>query len=203
MPVSFAFNKHVELLGDAAGSVYVGDGTASLEKINPLDLSLGMRAFLFERRVDLFRGVDRRTPSVLECVKIVKPAHYPPPQTYGGVTPPPPPPKIECSPKQVVLATAKDTDLSGSSRSARVAPVRRRLFRSVCLKRLPRLVNKGERVSLAAKVTTPGYSDDKIAYEYTWEVRDPNGLSVSINGSGATIEIPPGQLVCGIYLHGA
>ena len=38
---SFALNKYIELLAEVASTVYVGGGTPSLERFNPVDLNLG------------------------------------------------------------------------------------------------------------------------------------------------------------------
>ncbi|MEK6321508.1 MAG: hypothetical protein AABN33_07480 [Acidobacteriota bacterium] len=91
-----------------ASTVYVGAGTPSLERFNPVDLNLGMPVYLRDGSIAFgggyrysLNGASRRTLSVLDCVKIVKThddkAHH----GYGGPPPPPPLPVIECKPKEV------------------------------------------------------------------------------------------------------
>ncbi len=206
--VSYALNKHVELLGEAASTVYVGDGTASLELINPLDLSVGMRFFLRDGSIAFggayryaLNGASRRTLSVLECVKVVKPTYPSDPHTYGGVTPPPP--KIECKPKEFEFGEGDRHGFVGffsvGTRNGCPPPP----VPSCVLEASQTVVTRGDRLTLNAKPTTPGYSDAKIAYQYRWEVKDPNGRSVAVNGNGATVEIPTARLACGSYLVSA
>ena len=111
-----SINKHIELLAELAGTVYVGSGTSSLQQVNPLDLNLGAR-FFFKNGAISFGGAYRRqlnglsgrsrSLSVIECETIIPP---PPPDDcekdkhgYGGYggpphcpPKPPPPPVIEC-----------------------------------------------------------------------------------------------------------
>jgi outer membrane protein OmpA-like peptidoglycan-associated protein len=200
---SFALNKHVEFLAEAASTVYVGDGTASLERINPLDLNLGMRFFLRDGSIAFGGGyryalnsASRRTLSVLDCVKVT--SNYPsPPHTYGGITPPPP--KIECKPKEFEFGEGERHGFVGffsigTRKGCRPPPVP-----SCVLEASPAAVTRGDRLTLTARPATPGYSDAKITYQYRWEVKDANGRSVALNGSGATVEVPTARLACGSY----
>ncbi|MGH9828858.1 MAG: OmpA family protein, partial [Blastocatellia bacterium] len=63
----------------------------------------------------------------------------------------------------------------------------------------PTTVNRGESVKVNAKPTTPGYQDAKVTYDYHWDVKNAQGQSVSVSGTGAGVDIPTGSLACGNY----
>src|SRR6201999_2230988 len=60
-------------------------------------------------------------------------------------------------------------------------------------------VNRGERLTLSTTPTTPGYANDKVTYEYRWEVKDASGRPVTVSGTGASVDIPTTGLPCGHY----
>ena len=210
-----SINKHIELLAELAGTVYVGNGTPSLQEVNPLDLNLGARFFFNNGAISFggayrrqLNGLGRRTLSVLECETIIPP---PPPDDckdhgYGGYggpphcpPKPPPPPVIECRPK--------DREFGGGDKNGFVGffsvgkrngcpppPVPACVLESSSHSVLP-----GDRLTLNVKPTTPGYTDAQVSYEYRWEVRDSQGRAVNVSGSGSTVEVPTGRLACGTY----
>jgi len=212
---SFALNKHMELLAELASTVYVGSGTSSLEQINPLDLTVGARFFLRDGSIAFGGGyryalnvAKRRTLSVLECTQVVKPPHddggsvhttgvhkdggyYPPP--------PPPPPKIECKPKTMEFGEGDRNGFVGffsigTRKGCPPPPVP-----SCTLEESASVVNRGDRLTLTVKPSTPGYPDSKVSYQYRWEVKDAHGRSVPVNGNGPIVELPTAQLICGSY----
>ena len=203
---SFAVNKYIELLAEVASTVYMTGGTRSLERINPLDLTVGARFFLRDGSI-AFGGAyrysmntaERQTLSVLECVKIIKPPHDDWPHATGGVPPPPPPPVIECLPKTVEFGEGQRGGFVGffsvgTRKSCPPPPVP-----SCVIDASPKIVTRGDRLTLTAKPTTPGYSGAKVSYRFNWDVKDAQGRSVPVNGSGATVEVPTARLVCGSY----
>ena len=206
---SFAVNKHIELLAELASTVYVGSGTASLEQINPIDLTLGARFFLRDGSIAFGGGyryalnvAKRRTLSVLECTTVT-----PPPKDDGSVKkdgvicPPktPPPPTIECKPKTVEFGEGERNGFVGffsigTRKGCPPPPVP-----SCTLEESASVVTRGDRLTLTVKPTTPGYPDAKASYQYRWEVKDAQGRSVPVNGSGATVDVSTAQLICGSY----
>ncbi|MGH8597206.1 MAG: AMIN domain-containing protein, partial [Gammaproteobacteria bacterium] len=139
-------------------------------------------------------SASRRTLAVLECVK-VKSTYPSSPHTYGGV----PPPKIECKPREFEFGVGERHGFVGffsvGTRNGCPPPP----VPNCVLEPSQAVVTRGDRLTLSTKPATPGYSDAKLTYQYRWEVKDRNGRSVSVNGSGATVEIPTAQLVCGSY----
>jgi AMIN domain/OmpA family len=209
---SFALNKHIELLSELAGTVYVGHGTSSFEQINPLDLTVGARFFFRDGSIAFGGGyryalnhAGRRTLSVLECTKIVKPPddgciHGKGVHGDGGCTPPPPPPPvIECKPKEMEFGEGERNGFvaffsMGTRKGCPPPPVP-----SCTLDESASVVNRGDRLTLSVKPTTPGYPDAKVSYQYRWDVKDSQGRSVPVNGSGATVDVSTAQLICGSY----
>lgn len=203
---SFGLNKYIEFLAELASTIYVGDGTRRLERINPLDLTLGARFFLRDGSIAFGGGyrlalnrASRRTLSVLECVKIVKTHDDPPYHTYGGPPPPPPPPVIECKPREFQFGEGERNGFVGffsigTRKGCAPPPVP-----SCVLEASPSVITRGDRLTLSAKPTTPGYADARVSYQFRWEVKDAQGRSVSVTGSGATVEVPTAALACGSY----
>jgi hypothetical protein len=203
---SFALNKYIELLAEVASTVYVGSGTPSLERINPLDLTLGARFFLRDGSIAFggayrysLNSASRQTLSVLECVKVMKTHDDWPPHIQGGTPPPPPPPVIECLPKTVEFGEGHRSGFVGffsigTRKSCPPPPVP-----SCVIEASPTIVTRGDRLTLTARPATPGYPDAKVRYRFSWEVRDAQGRSVPVTGSGATVEVPTARLICGSY----
>jgi len=206
---SLALNKHVEFLAEVASTVYVGGGSASLERFNPVDLNLGVRFYLRGGSIAFgggyrytLNGATRRTLSVLECVT-VKSHDYKDPHaygndqhSYGGV---PPPPVIECKPTEIEFGEGDRHGFVGffsiGTRNGCPPPP----VPSCSLEVSSAVITRGDRLTLKAKASTPGYADAKLTYQYHWEVKDAQGRTLGLNGSGATVEVPTAQLACGTY----
>src|SRR5436305_433921 len=60
-------------------------------------------------------------------------------------------------------------------------------------------VNRGERLTLTTTPTTPGYTNDKVTYEYRWEVKDATGRPVTVSGTGASVDVATTGIPCGHY----
>ena len=211
---SFALNKHIELLAELASTIYTGSGTFSLERVNPLDLTVGARFFFRDGRIAFGGGyryalntAGRRTLSVLECTKVIKPPHddgkvySSSVHTQGGYYPPktPPPPTIECKPKMMEFGEGDRNGFVGffsigTRKSCPPPPVP-----SCMLEGSASVVTRGDRLTLTVKPTTPGYPDTKVSYQYRWEVRDAQGRSVPVTGDGAKVDVSTAQLICGSY----
>ena len=212
-----SINKHIELLAELAGTVYVGNGTPSLQRVNPLDLNLGARFFFKNGAVSFggayrrqLNGLGRRTLSVLECETIIPP---PPPDDcekdkhgYGGYggpphcpPKPPPPPVIECKPKEREFGGGDKNGFVGffsiGKRNGCPPPP----VPTCVLEASSHSITPGDRLMLNVKPTTPGYTDAQISYEYRWEVRDSRGRAVSVSGSGPSVEVSTARLDCGTY----
>ena len=142
---------------------------------------------------------SRRTLSVLECVTIVKPHDDKDPHGYGGTPPPPPPPVIECKPKEFEFGEGGRHGFVGffsiGTRNGCPPPP----VPNCVLEASPAVVTRGDRLTLSVKPSTPGYSDAKVRYQFRWEVKDAQGRSVALNGSGASVQVPTAQLACGSY----
>lgn len=212
--VSFAVNKHIELLAELASTIYAGSGTLSLERINPLDLTVGARFFFRDGRIAFGGGyryalnaAGRRTLSVLECTKVIKPPHddgkaySSSVHTKGGYYPPPtpPPPTIECKPKMMEFGEGDRNGFVGffsigTRKSCPPPPVP-----SCTLEESATVVTRGDRLTLTVKPATPGYPDTKVIYQYRWEVRDAQGRSVPVSGVGPKVDVSTAQLICGNY----
>jgi hypothetical protein len=209
-----SINKHIELLAELAGTVYVGDGTSSFQQVNPLDLNLGAR-FFFKNGAISFGGAYRRqlngfgkqSLSVLECETIIPP---PPPDDchkdshgYGGTPhcppPPPPPPVIECKSKQREFGGGDKNGFVGFISIGKRNGCPPLPVPTCVLEATSRSVTAGDRLVLNVKPTTPGYTDAQISYEYRWEVRDSQGRAVSVSGSGPSVEVSTARLACGTY----
>ncbi|MFL6277910.1 MAG: AMIN domain-containing protein [Blastocatellia bacterium] len=214
---ALAINKYIELVGELAGTVYVGSGTPSLQQSDPLDLNIGARFFLRDGTI-AFGGAYRRQLNssdsnrlfdTLECVEVVV---QPPDDCHhkdSGVhatcgdcgCPPPPPPtkKVECKQKQVRFNRGSQNGFVGffsvgTRKGCPPPPV------PVCvIDTSGRMVTRGDRLTLTVKPSTPGYPDSQIAYDYRWEIHDARGNSVSANGTGPVVEVPTGGLDCGSY----
>ncbi len=203
---SYSPNKYIEFLAEVASTVYVGGGSASLERINPVDLNLGVRFYLRGGSIAFgggyrytLNGASRRTLSVLECVTVSKTHDDKNLHSDGGVPPCPPPPVIECKPKEFEFGEGDRHGFVGFlSIGARTGcpppPVP-----SCVLEASPAVVTRGDRLTLNARVSTPGYQDAKVSYQYRWEVKDAQGRSLRLNGSGARVEVPTARLACGSY----
>ncbi|HJQ25948.1 MAG TPA: AMIN domain-containing protein [Blastocatellia bacterium] len=214
---ALAINKYIELVGELAGTVYVGSGTPSLQQSDPLDLNLGARFFLRDGTIAFggayrrqLNGVDsNRLFDSLECVEVVvqppDDCHHHDGDAHAqcgdcGCPPPPPPTKrVECKQKQVRFNRGNQNGFVGffsvgTRKGCPPPPV------PVCvIESSGRTLTRGDRLRLTVKPSTPGYPDTLIAYDYRWEIRDARGNAVSVNGTGPVVEVPTAGLECGSY----
>jgi outer membrane protein OmpA-like peptidoglycan-associated protein len=204
---SFGLNKYIELLAEVASTVYVGGGTPSLERFNPVDLNLGMRFYLRDGSIAFGGGyryslnvASRRTLSVLDCVRIDKPHDdHKEPHGYGGPPKPPPPPVIECKPREFEFGEGGRHGFVGffsigTRKGCPPPPVP-----TCTLEASAAVVTRGDRLTFNARASTLGYSDAKVRYQFRWEVKDFQGQAIQVSGTGATVEVPTSRLVCGRY----
>jgi OmpA family protein len=190
--VGIGVNDHVELVGEIAHTRFVGGGTPSILRNNPADLNLGAR-FFFKNGAISFGGAYRRQLNNEDDVTlnvfraqvtfvppffIINPFFETVPQTF------------EANSQNGFVAY-----LSVGSRKACPPPPAPTCVVSASVG----TVNRGERLSLNIRPTTPGYTDDKVTYEYRWDVKDAQGRPVTVSGTGATVEVATGQLPCGNY----
>ena len=213
---ALSINKHVELVGELAGTVYAGGGTPSLQQVDPLDLNVGARFYLRDGAIAFGGGyrrnlnsIDSRLFDTLECQEIQDPppdCNNKDPHTQGGdckPCPPPPPPRIDCKKKQVRFNGGDKNGFVGflsigTRKGCPPPPVPTCVIDSSAKSLTP-----GERLTLTVKPSTPGYADSQINYDYQWQVRDARGGAVTVNGSGPTVEVPTAGLQCGSYTASA
>ncbi len=192
--LSVAVNKHVEFVTELAGNVYVGGGTPNLDPVNPLDWNIGLRFFLKNGAIS-FGGAYRRflTNANERDLPVFE---------QGSVFVPLPFFRIEPFLNLREQHFGENGDANGFV--AYLSIGRRKLcppppVPTCVVEAGPATVNRGERLTLSARPTTPGYSDDKVTYEYRWEVRDAQGRPVTVSGSGASVEVPTTGIPCGNY----
>lgn len=63
----------------------------------------------------------------------------------------------------------------------------------------PGTVNRGDRLTITSRPTTPGYAEGKVTYEYRYDVKDAQGRPVTVSGTGATVDVATAQIACGTY----
>ncbi len=190
--VSIAANRHVEFLAELVHTHFVGGGTPSILRSNPTDLNLGARFYFHEGAIS-FGGAYRR---------LLNPE--------GDVTLPVFRAQITFVPPFFVINPFFDTvnrnfdgsDANGfvffgswGSRKRCPPPPAPTCVLSVS----SATVNRGERLTLTARPTTPGYNDNEVSYEFRWDVKDAQGRPVTVSGSGASVEVATSQLACGAY----
>ncbi|HXG63939.1 MAG TPA: PKD domain-containing protein, partial [Blastocatellia bacterium] len=187
-----AFNEHVEFVGELAGTVYVGGHTPSLNPVNPLDLNLGLR-FYFADGAFSFGGAyrhfltnaDPRDITAVQFAGLAPPFFFPIPIfNFPSV-------RIddEGDPHGFVAYLA-----IGSRKECPPPPAP-----TCVIEAGPATVNRGERLTLTVRPTTPGYAEGTVTYEYRYEVRDAQGRPVTVSGTGQAVEVPTAQLACGTY----
>ncbi len=213
---SFALNKHLELLAELSGTMYVGGGTPNFDPVDPWDLILGARFFFRDGSIAfggayrrLLNRSERRGDFLVPCVPVEPPNDCPhgdchdkhtakggPPHDDKPPHKPPPPP---CFDERFSFGRGDRNGFIGfisigNRRSCPPPPVP-----GCVLEGAPGTVTRGERVSITLRPSTPGYSEAKLRYSYRWEVKDRQGRSVPVTGTDTTIDIPTAQLVCGSY----
>ncbi|HET9530410.1 MAG TPA: OmpA family protein [Blastocatellia bacterium] len=190
--MSIAASEHVELLAEIAHTRFIGGGTPSLISNNPVDLNLGAR-FFFGNGAFSFGGAYRRLLNNEDDITL---------PVFRAMTTFVPPFFIINPLFDTVPFTFENNDPNGfvaylsigSRKSCPPPPAP-----TCVLSASAATVNRGERLTLTNRPTTPGYADDRVTYEYRWEVRDPQGRPVTVSGSGASVEVPTAQLPCGNY----
>jgi len=189
--LSVAINKHAEFVSELLHTHYVGGRTPSLFENDPWELNLGLR-FFFKDGAISFGGGYRRLLNAEDDVTL-------PVARLAGTLPPFFRIPIFDFPNQTFAREGgKDGFVGyisiGGRKSCPPPPAP-----TCVLSAATATVNKGERMTLTSRPTTPGYTDDKVSYEYRWEVKDAQGRPVTVSGSGASVEVPTGQLACGSY----
>jgi hypothetical protein len=216
-------NRYIELVGELAGTVYIGGSTPSFQRANPLDLNLGARFFFRDGTISFggayrrqLNGIDARDFAVLECETIITPPddHNPhdwsastksvsPAGGHYGPPPPPPPPRIECKQRQVRFGSGDRNGFVGFfsvgvRKGCPPPPVP-----TCVLEASGSVLTRGDRLSITVRPSVPGYSDIQVSYSYRWEVRDAQGRAVPVNGSGPTVDVSTARLNCGTYTASA
>ncbi|HKV40507.1 MAG TPA: OmpA family protein [Blastocatellia bacterium] len=191
--LSVGVNKHIEFLSELAGTLYIANGTPSLESNNPVDLNVGARFYLRNGSIS-FGGAYRRflNPIGDQTLQVanVKLVLVPPPFFRPQPFPPTP-----------LLVPDQGSDngfvayLSIGRRKSCPAPP----APTCVLEAAPSAATKGDPVKLNAKPSTPGYQDSQVTYEYHWDVKDAQGQSVAVGGTGASVEVATATLACGNY----
>jgi len=189
--LSIGINKHIEFLTELTSTVYVGAGTPDLDYTDPVDLNIGLR-FFFKNGAISFGGAYRRLLNKQGSITL------PVFETAGAS-----PPFFVSTPFVTVNQTFPEEGTGngfvaylsvGARKSCPPPPVP-----TCVVEAAPATVTKGESLRLTARPTTPGYPDAKVTYEYHWDVKDAQGKTVSVNGGGASVEVPTGGLACGSY----
>lgn len=191
--LSIGASSHVEFVGELVGTVYVGSGTANLNPVNPVDLNLGLRFFFKDGAVS-FGGAYRRflNHGGDRGLSVLR---------FAGFVPPPFRPFVPSFDFPTVIFPERGDPNGfvayfsvGSRKECPPPPA------PTCVAEASSgTVNRGERLTLTVRPTTPGYTDGQVNYEYRWEIRDAQGRPVTPSGSGSSVEIPTSQLACGNY----
>ncbi|MBI3654773.1 MAG: OmpA family protein [Acidobacteria bacterium] len=189
-----AVNKHAEVVAELLHTRYVGSSTPHFGEKDPLELNLGLR-FFFKGGALSFGGAYRRllnkmdaeSLQVLRFTGFTKPFFFVPTPIFD-------------TPNQS-FGNLGGADgfvgyISVGSRKSCPPPPAPTCVLSVS----STTVNRGERVTLTDKPSTPGYADGQVNYEYKWEVKDASGRPVTISGTGASVDVATGQLPCGSYM---
>ncbi|HEY6332823.1 MAG TPA: OmpA family protein [Blastocatellia bacterium] len=189
--ISVGIDKHVEALSEVYGTWYVGGGTPDLAYIDPVYWNIGLR-FFFRNGAISFGGGYRRllnkqgaiTLPVVEF-KTLGPPFFTVP--FFTTT-------TETFPSEGTSSGFVAYVSVGSRKACPPPPVP-----TCVVEASPATVNKGEALKLTARPTTPGYPDAKVTYDYHWDVKDAQGRTVSVSGTGASVDVPTGALACGTY----
>ncbi|HWP43407.1 MAG TPA: OmpA family protein [Blastocatellia bacterium] len=190
--MSIAASEHVELLAEIAHTRFIGGGTPSILRNNPTDLNLGARFFFLNGAVSfggayryMLNNEDDVTLPVFRAMQTFVPPFFIINPLFDTV-----PQTFESNDANGFVAYFS----IGSRKSCPPPPAP-----TCVLSASAATVNRGERLTLTSRPTTPGYADADVTYEYRWEVRDAQGRPVTVSGTGATVDVPTGQLACGTY----
>jgi AMIN domain-containing protein/OmpA family protein len=205
--LSIAINRHVEFLSEVSHTRYIGGGTPSLGVDNPVDLNIGLRFFLRDGtiafggayRYSFLSSIEGRTFQELECIEIREKDHHDV-HSFSGDKDDKPKTRIECRPRNIRFRDRGDSHgfvgffSLGLRKPCPPPPV------PTCALEAPaRSVTRGDRVTLTVRPNTPGYNDSRVSYDYRWEVRDAQGRSVPVSGTGPSVEVSTSRLTCGSY----
>jgi hypothetical protein len=189
--MSVAINKHAEWITELLHTQYVGGRTPSLIENDPWELNLGLR-FFFKNGAISFGGGYRRLLNAEDDVTL------PVARVIGTTAPFFRVPVFDFPKQSFAREGGKDGFVAyisvGGRKSCPPPPAP-----SCVVSSSASTVNRGERLSLTSKPSTPGYAEGKVTYEYRWEVKDAQGRPVTVSGSGASVEIATGTLPCGTY----
>ena len=189
--LSIAVNRRAEFITEAVHTHFLGGDTASLINNRPWDLNVGMRFFLKDGAIsfggayrlflnnedDITLPVFKSKVTFVGPFFIINPLFEKVPRTFPS------------DGKSGFVGFFS----IGTRRACPPPPA------PTCVLGAATTVNRGERLSLSVKPSTPGYTDDKVTYEYRWDVKDAQGRPVTVSGSGASVDVPTGQLACGRY----
>ncbi len=191
--LSVAANKHVEFIAELMHTRFVGNDTAHLIENDPWEMNLGLRFHFKDGRIQLggayrrfLNGEDDQNLQVARFTGFSKPFFF-------FV------PNFDFPNRSFASNGGEDGFVGyiniGTRRACPAPPA------PVCVVTVSSsTVNKGERVTITDKPTTPGYQEGEVSYEYKWDVRDASGRPVTISGSGASVDVATGQLPCGVYV---
>lgn len=191
--LSVGVSNHVEFVTELAGTVYVAGGTPNLNPVNPVDWNIGLRFFFHDGAVS-FGGAYRRflNHGGDRGLSVLR---------FAGFVPPPFRPFVPSFDFPTVIFPERGDPNGfvayfsiGSRKECPPPPA------PTCVAEAsPGNVNRGERLALTVRPTTPGYPDGQVNYEYRWDVKDAQSRPVTVSGSGASVEVPTSQLACGTY----
>ncbi len=193
---SIAVTKYADFVAEILHTRFVGNDTPHFGEKDPVELNLGMRFFFGDGRFS-FGGAYRRLLNKEDDVTL-------PVARFIGFT------QGASNPFFFNIPVLDFPNQSFSSLGSANGFVGYASFGS--RRRCPpppaptcvvtasaATVNRGERLTITDRPTTPGYADGKVTYDYKWDVRDASGRPVTVSGSGATIDIGTAQLPCGVY----
>ena len=193
---SIALGRHAEFVGEILHTRFVGNDTPHFLEKDPVEMNLGLRFYFGDGRFS-FGGAYRRLLNKED--DITTPVARFTGFTHGASNPfffniP-----VFDFPNQSFASNGDANGFVGylavgTRRSCPPPPA------PTCVVSVSAgTVNRGERVTLTDRPTTPGYAEGKVTYDYKWDVRDASGRPVTVSGSGATIDVGTGQLPCGVY----
>jgi hypothetical protein len=189
--ISVGINRHVEFVTEVAGNFFVGNGTPSLQKNNPFDWNIGLRFYFLDGALS-FGGAYRRTLTSVGDSTL-------PVANFAGLKPP-----FFFVPSFNTVPFTFTDEGTENGFVLYLAMGRRKTCPpppapTCVISATPGTVIRGETVRLAVTPTTPGYTPAGVTYAYGWAVKDSQGRSVAVSGSGAGVEVATGSLPCGTY----
>ena len=185
--------SHVELVGEIMHTMFVGSSTPRLIENDPWEMNIGLRFFFKDGRISFGGGYrrflnneDDRTIPVFRAQTIfVQPPFFIINPTFDTVN------TTFGSEGQNGFVAYFNI---GSRRSCPPPPAP-----TCVLTPSGTTVNRGERLTLSTNPTTPGYPNEKVTYEYRWQVADASGRPVTVSGTGASVDVATTGIPCGRY----